>query len=77
MGSCYKVLQDTENKVGRTDLDHIMVVVGYGTSDEGVDYWILKNSWSPTWGEKGYIRVARSNDCGVAVQPIYVDIKPL
>jgi Papain family cysteine protease len=54
-----------------------MVVVGYGTSDEGEDYWILKNSWSPTWGEKGYIRVARSNDCGVAVQPIYVNVKPL
>lgn len=53
-----------------------MVVVGYGTSDDGEDYWILKNSWSPTWGEKGYIRVARNNDCGVSVQPIYVNVKP-
>ena len=34
-------------------------LVGYGTDPVGGDYWLVRNSWSPTWGEKGYIRLAR------------------
>jgi C1A family cysteine protease len=47
-------------------LDHGVVVVGYGT-DAGVDYWRVKNSWGPTWGDAGYIRIKRGSDlCGIA-----------
>jgi len=46
--------------------DHIVVVVGYGT-ENGVGYWILKNSWSKFWGEDGFMKIARAwDDCGVA-----------
>jgi len=42
------------------DIDHAVVLVGYG-EDQGQKYWLVRNSWSPSWGEDGYIRVARSD----------------
>jgi len=59
-----------------TNLDHGVLIVGYG-SESGTDYWLVKNSWSSTWGDEGYIKIGRSdstNDkgvCGIAMQPSY------
>lgn len=60
-----------------TSLDHAVEIVGYG-SENGVDYWIVRNSWSNTWGENGYVRIKKTsstNDigiCGIAAEPSFL-----
>jgi C1A family cysteine protease len=59
-----------------TNLDHGVLIVGYGT-ENGIDYYLVKNSWGTTWGDKGYVKIARSsstNDpgiCGIAMDPSF------
>lgn len=60
-----------------TSLDHAVEIIGYG-SENGVDYWTVRNSWSSSWGEQGYVRIKKTsstNDigiCGVAAEPSFL-----
>lgn len=55
-----------------TSLDHAIVAVGYG-SENGMDYYIVRNSWGTSWGENGYVRIAIEEGkgvCGIQVRPV-------
>jgi C1A family cysteine protease len=69
------IYQDPECGDG---LDHGVLIVGYGHDlFRGLDYWIIKNSWGDTWGEKGYFKMLRNYEgsdsgmCGIALQPSF------
>ncbi|XP_051229989.1 ervatamin-B-like [Lolium perenne] len=65
-----------------TEKRHQALLVGYGTmpsddaNDPGVKYWVVKNSWGVSWGERGYMRIERGHEadgglCGIMRYPLY------
>lgn len=54
-------------------LDHCVLVVGYGTDEHDREYYIVKNSYGTSWGEGGYFRLPRNhnNHCGIATEARY------
>lgn len=56
-------------------INHAILMMGYGHDSElDMDFWIIRNSWGPTWGERGYIRLFKQQDgteyCGVDQRPL-------
>ncbi|EPQ03983.1 Cathepsin L1 [Myotis brandtii] len=65
-----------ERHYSGVDLDHSILVVGYGFKEEESSnnkYWIVKNSWGEVWGKSGYVKMAkdRNNYCGIATAASY------
>jgi cathepsin L len=57
-----------------TAQNHAVAAVGFG-SEDGQDYYIVKNSWGANWGEQGYVRIGMNGDgpgiCGIQEHSLY------
>ncbi|XP_065849223.1 thiol protease aleurain-like [Euphorbia lathyris] len=63
----------TSDSCGTTpmDVNHAVVAVGYGVED-GIPYWLIKNSWGKNWGDNGYFKMEYGkNMCGIATCASY------
>ncbi|CAK9325846.1 unnamed protein product [Citrullus colocynthis] len=66
----------TKNDYCGNQINHTVVVVGYGTEEDGTEYWIIRNSWGVHWGLKGYMKMQQGAEdpegiCGLAMSPSY------
>ncbi|XP_074038120.1 procathepsin L [Leptinotarsa decemlineata] len=54
-------------------MNHAVLIVGYGQEPDGRKYWLIKNSYGPQWGMGGYFKMAKEagNQCGIAIQASY------
>jgi len=54
---------------GLVQLDHgVLLVASYD------EYWVIKNSWGPSWGMSGFIQLSKQHDCGATKEPSYPTI---
>lgn len=63
----------TSSECGRnpTDVNHAVLAVGYGV-ENGIPYWLIKNSWGEDWGDHGYFKMEMGkNMCGIATCASY------
>ncbi|KAF4653962.1 hypothetical protein FOL47_010213 [Perkinsus chesapeaki] len=58
---------------------HFMLLVGYGVSEDGINYWTVRNSWGSDWGEHGFARMVRdphvkigAGFCNIMLNPAYI-----
>jgi len=79
--SCFPLTQ-------RIDLNHQMLLVGYGQDPAEGTYWILKNSWGTRWGNQdpirfgepsnlGYIFISAEYDCGILFDATSATMNPV
>lgn len=50
---------------------HAVKLIGWGTSADGEDYWLLANQWNRGWGDDGYFKIRRgTNECGIEAEVV-------
>jgi len=55
---------------------HAVKILGWGTDDNGVKYWIVANSWNNQWGDNGFVHILRgTNECGIESEIVAGTVK--
>lgn len=73
-------LVNGEEKPEWEKVSHSVLLYGWGETDDGLKYWIMRNSWGPYWGENGSFRIKRGVDDSAveslaeAADPIIVNL---
>ena len=66
------VYSSKDCKDGPDTVNHAVLAVGYGETEDGTKYWIIKNSWGAKWGDEGFFKMLRGeNMCGISVCASY------
>ncbi|CBJ28444.1 Cathepsin Z-like proteinase [Ectocarpus siliculosus] len=65
------------------ETDHVVAIAGWGETEEGLKFWIVRNSWGEYWGEGGWFRIKRGDNqlllesnCGWAVPGSWTELHP-
>jgi hypothetical protein len=61
-----------------TEVNHGALAVGFGR-ENGMEYYLVKNSWGTQWGDNGYVKVAiteHAGTCGIQTSPFTVETGP-
>lgn len=70
------VISEKDYSCDSTDLNHAVVIVGWGFSTTGKLYWVVRNSWGEIWGDKGYAYILGGvNSFGIETYPEFVVMK--
>ncbi len=62
-----------------TNIDHAVAAVGYGTDATAGGYYLVRNSWGTSWGDKGYVKIGQASGagiCGINQYVAYPTVKP-
>ena len=58
---------DDPDECDPEELNHSVLIVGFGVDSNSTEYWLIKNSWGADWGEDGYYKLIKGRDaCGIA-----------